>query len=1127
MSTPLPFSLSVLVRQHSNGTVTARVLGLDDLVAWGPDPDAVREDLELAASDRLERSHPSLLHRFHAPRGRRADQVEVPELLPIHGAGEDGGVQQRDAPLDVVVEPEGDWLNVWIPRLDARVWVAAPDTEDDDGDRAEAIERAVVDLVKRSVGAVDSHTRSAKRLSLRPEDGMVLQSLDLEVQIARLEAFTGEHAGKMLLPEPQPDPEEDDPAAIPTKDGKKPPPTPMLDRLAIDLGADPEALVRAHGRDAEVADLLRMLDRPGAVVCVVGPPTCGKSAVIDQVARVIGERADAARAAMRDGRPGDVSDGPLRAWFCDASRLVNAGVFSDWRSQTLDVVTELAATGGIWATGDPIALLDAGKHVSSEMNVAQLLKPYLSNGQLRVLAECSEQTWGRMVARDAGFARLFTPYRLTEPDPDDVRGVLDAVASDLPVPVGSEGLDAAMGLSRRYGSADALLGTTCHFLRRLTSEARARGLEGPLGRLDVIQRFCAETGLPQILVRDEVHLDPEAVRAAFADRLVGQDDALTQMVDLIAVIKGGMSDLERPLGSFLFVGPTGVGKTETAKALASWLFGSDERLVRFDMSEYGGPDCLQRLLDPEAGLVARVQRNPFCVVLLDEVEKAHHAVFDLLLQVLGEARLSDAEGRTADFRNAVVLMTSNLGVGSFRRPTGFGADLATALSQHVLTEVERFFRPELFNRIDRIIPFASLGSEAITGIARRELDKVVQREGLKGRGVELEVSDDVVAWLAERGVDVQYGARPLKRAITTELTAPLARHLSGSGVPPRVHVRVGDGRLDFDNAEASEGASKTHRLSSVVEHLSELRFRARCWEETSLVRAARHEVRMVHRLLASKRFWRDEKAARNRLELLQPKVEALRTLDTVQEQIRAAEELAHEAWAQRASPSGDGSMIDGIAETMDEARHDLVEAALTVADIAFDLPDKATLRFSGQVDWRPELIMLYADLAIQRGWSIAFRPSKGLEWPGGGRKGDGKLSADAFLHKVRRRGDATAISMLVEGPHCAAILAGETGTTVRKVPNDPQHVRVEFAPGGWSALPDAVPELLPTRRVFDLKRKQLKDTHTGRTTTLVAREARSVSEMARLALFVRLHGADRGQRLWKATDAADWGPSWS
>ena len=194
--------------------------------------------------------------------------------------------------------------------------------------------------------------------------------------------------------------------------------------------------------------------------------------------------------------------------------------------------------------------------------------------------------------------------------------------------------------------------------------------------------FCTETGLPDFLVRDELALPAERVTAAFRQRLVGQEHAVSLMADLVAVIKAGLSDLGRPLGSFLFVGPTGVGKTETAKALAEFLFGSEQKLTRFDMSEFSGWDAVHRFLgrqDQEGKLVAAVRRRPFSIVLLDEIEKASASIFDVLLQLLGEARLTDEGGRTADFKNVVVIMTSNLGVDTLKRGLGFsvGVDRGT------------------------------------------------------------------------------------------------------------------------------------------------------------------------------------------------------------------------------------------------------------------------------------------------------------------------------------------------------------------------------------------------------------------------------------------------------------------
>jgi ATP-dependent Clp protease ATP-binding subunit ClpC len=1049
----LPFDVSVLVRAHANGTVTARVVGESDLVAWGPELAAVQEDLELALTDRIERAHPSRLAGFQALRGRELIQVEVEGVLEVLG----DPVMLRPTSIAALVEPEASWRRVWLPQLDARLWVR------DDDDLAGAVRELVGRLVR------DRDT--ARRWALRAERGAELVPLQVTADLAPLVRFTGRHLGDRELQAP--DPQEE----VEQEEARTQVPTPTLDRIAIDLHSERSKTPAAHGRDADVAELLRMLERPGAAVVVIGPTASGKTAVVDEVVRQT----------------------PRKAWFVDASRLVVAPGSTDWREQTAGVAREVAAAEGIWLIGDPIDLLDAGKHVGSEMNAAQILKGVLPTAGARLLAECSEVTWGRLEARDASFARLFTPWRLTAPEPVAVRSILDAVARELPVTVAPDGVDTALGLCARYGPADALLGTTCQFLRRLAAEALARGSVGPLGRLDAIRRFCAESGMPELLVRDELTLDPAAVEASFRERLVGQDPAVAHLVDLIAVIKGGMSDLARPLGSFLFVGPTGVGKTEASKALAAWLFGDPGRLVRFDMSEFAGPDCLIRLLDRDSGLVARVRRTPFCVVLLDEIEKAHPAVFDLLLQVLGEARLSDPDGRTADFRNAVVLMTSNLGVGSFRRPSGFGADLGSALRDHVLAEVQRFFRPELFNRIDRVVPFASLDASAIAGIAAREVHAVAAREGLRGRGITLELGPDVVPWLAARGVDARLGARPLKRAVTDHLVAPLARHLAGSGTPPRVRVGVHDHGLTFGNADGDGRTAVHERLRTLWERLGVLRHRAELWQRCETARTGAWEVRLVDRLMAGKRFWAGGGAARARAEAVAPLRDALDALTAAHTQILALEELALEAWSAR-----DGSSSDALTAQADEVEHQLENAELGLAGTAFPRPDRADLIITPDdhsEEFGRRLAAAYLAIAEARGWQVAVQAG-GPAWL----RGD----VEGLVKKVRASTWAGLIRLQVTGAHAAPLLFGEVGFHALRDTREAR-ARVSFGTG---------PEITSDRslRVVDVPRSQLRDVPGKVTTTLHARLERSMIELMRLAVLGRLLGAETGQRLWRATD---------
>jgi ATP-dependent Clp protease ATP-binding subunit ClpA len=254
-------------------------------------------------------------------------------------------------------------------------------------------------------------------------------------------------------------------------------------------------------------------------------------------------------------------------------------------------------------------------------------------------------------------------------------------------------------------------------------------------RLDVVTTFARRSGLPLAILADEVPMRMADVRAHFEARVLGQPEAVETMVDQVAVVKAALNDPGKPLGTLFFIGPTGVGKTELARALAEFLFGSRDRVVRLDMGEYSSADAVQRLVgtawgrDGDGELTGRVREQPLSVVLLDEIEKAHWLVFDALLAMLGEGRLTDAGGRTTDFRNAIIILTSNL--GATRQDTsglGFVAgdaveDEAERVRRHYVEEAEGFFRPEFFNRLDRVVAFRALDEPTVRRIARRELGR--------------------------------------------------------------------------------------------------------------------------------------------------------------------------------------------------------------------------------------------------------------------------------------------------------------------------------------------------------------------------------------------------------------------
>jgi len=307
--------------------------------------------------------------------------------------------------------------------------------------------------------------------------------------------------------------------------------------------------------------------------------------------------------------------------------------------------------------------------------------------------------------------------------------------------------------------------------------------DGPaIGPHDVVRLLSDRTGMPTILLAPERPLDPDALAETLQGQIMGQPDAVVAMRDLIVRIKAGLVDADRPYGVYLFTGPTGTGKTEMAKCVAEYLYGGTGRLVRLDMSEFNGPDAVARLVGdrfrPEGVLTSSVRTQPFCVVLLDEIEKAHPSALNLLLQLFDDGRLTDATGTAIDFTHTVIIMTSNLGAQK-TSPLGWSGDPA-GITRDIAAAVREFFAPELFNRIDRIVSFAPLSERAARSIAERELGRLLDRRGLTERNIFVRFTPAVVDLAVREGFAARDGARSLKRYLEDRIGAYLADEIANA-----------------------------------------------------------------------------------------------------------------------------------------------------------------------------------------------------------------------------------------------------------------------------------------------------------------------------------------------------------
>lgn len=970
---------------HTSGRVTLTPLNLPAMAVHAPTLEQATFELTLALDDKVSRAHPRHLWRYVRPGEGALVEVPVP-LLPVQRAS--AVVTEPVTLAGIESGVHAGHREVRLPNGDLRFWFTSK------GKHVVADASAMlVDQLKRS--SID------ELLALRAEGDRALVELELEVapltlsDLRKKELHLDERPPPRGLDDPEKSAaaeEEDESEAEDVDDwaapkGKKKPkaparpPTPTLDRLAVKWHelAKEDAFPPTLGRDGLVDQLLGHLELadPEPLV-LVGPSGVGKTAVLQSVARRLVPK----------------SSTPARPFFLlDASRLIaGGGFFGEWQKQTLDAFAEATASKAVLHLGRLVDLVDAGRSAHSDDNVAQLITPMLAAREVTVVAEATSEEWARLFNRNQSFARLFSPLVVEEPAPEVTAEIMRRLSIEdsaaRRVSVKPAALSEVRSLVRRFRPAGSPLGNSLAFLRRLVD-----GLDdgARLAPVDVVRRFSIESGIPEELLRDDVAIDPSEVRGFLEARVKGQPEAVSRVAQVISIIKANLADPGRPIATLLFAGPTGVGKTELTKALAERVFGSKDRLVRLDMGEYSGRDALARLVGEGAEdgfLSMAVRRQPFSVVLLDEIEKAHPAVFDALLSVLGEGRLTDGRGRTTDFRSALIVMTSNLGAQTHRPKVGFGDESGADLRAHVLAEIRRFFRPEFFNRLDDVVVFSALARAELDTIVQRELMKVSGRGGFARRDVTLSMSAEATGALASWGYEPRYGARPLKRAIERHLVVPAAAHLAAHppAGPSRLEVERAEDSLGFTLLAAGRGTEANARaeLLAVCDRAAELRGELRAWASSRLMTELKDGLRLFERLSRQPSFWKDRGLAEDesrRAGLARELDEGFSTLIT---QVEALEELAFEAFSTRAPRSAvelhgtlDGLQrgFEPLTERLYASRFPSAEAATLVF-----VPGRAAMRSAvwlrdGIVDWARARALRIERLAlVERGVQRGARP---------------------------------------------------------------------------------------------------------------------------------------------------------
>ncbi len=644
---------------------------------------------------------------------------------------------------------------------------------------------------------------------------------------------------------------------------------PTLEQYSRDLteAAREDRLDPVVGRNAEVERVMQILcRRMKNNPCLVGEPGVGKTAVVEGLAQMIASGTV----------PEILAD--KRIMSLDLSGMVAGSKYrGEFEERIKRVIAEVRAAGNVILFVDELHTLIGAGGAEGAMDASNILKPALSRGEVQMIGATTRTEYRKYIEKDAALERRFQPVYVEEPTREETIAILQGLRSKYEehhgVTISDDALEAATDYAIRYindrflpdkaidlideAASRKKLGIfagnktakkaeeTRHNLEEALEAALAEGdieaaqalkkdLDKTDKKIEKTKHNMREKEQEQMLVTEEDVTDVVSVwtkipvskitqtesqrllklEEILHKRVVGQNEAVETVAKAIRRGRVGLKDPKRPIGSFLFLGPTGVGKTELSKALAEAMFGNENAIIRVDMSEYMEKHSVSKMIGSPPGYVGfeeggqlseQVRKNPYSVILFDEIEKAHPDVFNVLLQVLDDGRITDSQGRTVDFKNTIIIMTSNAGAQRIVDPKKLGfSNVENAESEHkdmknnVMEEIKRMFKPEFLNRIDDIIVFRALSKEDVKGIAALMLKELKNRLA-KQMDITLTYGDTVKNFIFEKGYDKKYGARPLKRAIQNNIEDSLAEEILSGKIQAsdKVSMTVVDDKVVF------------------------------------------------------------------------------------------------------------------------------------------------------------------------------------------------------------------------------------------------------------------------------------------------------------------------------------------
>lgn len=649
-------------------------------------------------------------------------------------------------------------------------------------------------------------------------------------------------------------------------------PTPTLDQFGRDLTemAKEGKLDPVVGREKETQRVLEILcRRTKNNPCLIGDPGVGKTAIAEGLAQRI-----------VSGNIPELLRNKRVVTLDLSSMVAGSKYRGEFEERLKKVMDELRKSGSVILFIDEIHTIIGAGAAEGAIDASNILKPALARGEIQCIGATTIDEYRKYIEKDAALERRFQPIMVGEPNKEEavliLRGLRDKYEAHHRVKITDDAIDAAVNLSDRYITDRYLPDKAIDLIDEAAAKVRIENLIAPpdLKKLESDLEKATKEKEDSIRVQDfekaarlrdkekEIKDKLEGLKANWSTkkevsnltvseaqiaavvskwtnvplekltereserllkleeilhkRVIGQDEAVKSISRAVRRARVGLKDPKRPIGSFIFLGPTGVGKTELSKALAEAMFGDENNMIRIDMSEYMEKHTVSRLVGAPPGYVGfdeggqlteKVRRNPYSVVLFDEIEKAHPEVFNILLQILEDGRLTDSKGKTVNFKNTIIIMTSNVGASTIKKQKSMGFAFGDEgvkqneyekMKENVMEELRRSFRPEFLNRIDDIIVFHQLQEEDLKQIVKLMLDTVSER--LREQEIDINFTGESEELLAKEGFDLTYGARPLRRAITKTVEDKLSEEMLKGSVKKgdKVVVSVKDGQLEFD-----------------------------------------------------------------------------------------------------------------------------------------------------------------------------------------------------------------------------------------------------------------------------------------------------------------------------------------